>query len=175
MILFSDNSASRVASGELARQILEENHFVPDKAEISIMVNTADNEEECVQAAVDADPLVLVYRTYSSGCLDPASEDGFSSAVFDRVIEERHTAGKKTILISAQLPYDAARFPEADAILLTYGSSIMRELPPASGPDSGYMPNLPAAICACFGMGEAGGQVPVKIPELDENYHLIMP
>ena len=175
VILFSDNSASRAASGELARQILEENHFVPDKAEISIMVNTADNEEECVQAAVDADPLVLVYRTYSSGCLDPASEDGFSSAVFDRVIEERHAAGKKTILISAQLPYDAARFPEADAILLTYGSSIMRELPPASGADSGYMPNLPAAICACFGMGEAGGQVPVKIPELDENYHLIMP
>ena len=93
----------------------------------------------------------------------------------NRVIEERHAAGKKTILISAQLPYDAARFPEADAILLTYGSTIMREVPLASGPDSGYMPNLPSAICACFGMGEARGQVPVKIPELDENYHLIMP
>ena len=109
---------------------------------------------------------------YDASNLDPNTEDGLSSAVFSRIIEERHAAGKKAVLISAQLPYDANRFPEADAVLLTYGSYIMREVPPASGEGSAYMPNLPAGICACFGMGEPGGTVPVTLPQIDENYRL---
>ena len=90
-----------------------------------------------------------------------------------RIWIKKH-AGKKAIMISAQLPYDVKRFPEADAVLLAYGSYIMREIPPASGEGSAYMPNLPAAICACFGMGEPAGNVPVSLPEIDDNYKLIV-
>ena len=31
-----------------------------------------------------------------------------------------------------------------------------------------------AAICACFGMGEPTGKVPVSLPEIDDNYKLIV-
>ena len=173
LILLADNSASRAGTAELAGELLEEQGQLPEGAKITVMVNTAENKKECEKAAKKADHVILVYRTYSSDCLDPDTEDGFSSAVFDSIIKKRHEKGKQTILVSGQLPYDAARFPEADAILLTYGSSVMRELPPASGKNSGFMPNLPAALCACFGMGEANGQTPVFLPEIDQHYNYI--
>ncbi|MBQ8137013.1 MAG: hypothetical protein IJ174_06230, partial [Clostridia bacterium] len=57
-----------------------------------------------------------------------------------------------------------------DAILLAYASSPMRGVPPASGEGSAYAPNLPAALCACFGMGTPGGKLPVNLPALGERY-----
>ena len=76
------------------------------------------------------------------------------------------------IVISCQLPYDAARFPEADAMILTYCSSTMRALPPGSGEGSAYSPNLAAAIVACFEGEECTGKLPVNIPKLNEEYKI---
>ena len=149
LILFADSCASRAGAGEFAKQILTEKGFYPEGTD-------------------------LVHSMYDAGNLDPDSEDGLSAVAFERIIEERHAAGKKAILISAQLPYDVKRFPQADAILLSYGAYVMREIPPASGEGSAYMPNLPAAICACFGMGEPTGKLPVVLPEIDEHYKLIV-
>ena len=172
LVLFAGSCASRAGTGDFAKQILTEKGLLPEGIDYSVMVNTAENNEECIKAAVEADHVIMVHSMYDASNLDPNTEDGLSSAVFSRIIEERHAAGKKAVLISAQLPYDANRFPEADAVLLTYGSYIMREVPPASGEGSAYMPNLPAGICACFGMGEPGGTVPVTLPQIDENYRL---
>lgn len=168
LILFADSGASRVGTGELVRGMLE----LPENAELTVMANTADNGDECAAAALEADVAILVSRVYGSACLDPNTEDGFSTAIFDRIIAERHEAGKTVIVVSCQLPYDADRFPEADAILLTYGSSVMRAVPPAEGQGSAYVPNLPAALCACFGSGEPGGKLPVNLPALNEDYSL---
>ena len=168
MILFADSCASRAGAGELVRGMLE----LPEGAELIVMANTADNGDECVAAALEADAAVLVSRVYNAACLDPNSDDGFSTAVFDRIIKARHEAGKTVIVVSCQLPYDAARFPEADAILLTYGSSAMRAVPPTEGQDSAWAPNLPAALCACFGPGEISGRLPVNLPALNEDYSI---
>ena len=170
LILFADSCASRVGSGELAKQLLEERGALPDGAEIAVMANTADNGEECVNAANQADHVILVNRVYSAACLDPGTGDGFSTAVFDEIIAARHAAGRPVIVVSCQLPYDAARFPDADAMLLAYGSTVMRAVPPESGEGSAWAPNLPAALCACFGEGGANGNLPVDIPALDEDY-----
>lgn len=165
LILFADSCASRVGAGDLAKQRLGD----LGKA-ITVMKNDAENGGECVEAAAQADHVVLVYRMYNAACLDPGTDDGFSSAIFDQIIEARHAAGKRVILVSCQLPYDAARFPDADAVLLTYGASVMREVPPEFGEGSAYAPNLPAALCACFGVGAANGRLPVNLPALDEDY-----
>ena len=170
LILFANSCANRVGTGDLAKQKLIGQGSIPEDSEITILVNTADNEEECVKQANEADHVILIHRTYSASNLDPNADDGFSSAVFDRIIRERHAAGKKVILISCSLPYDAARFGEADAILLTYHSTAMKEIPPETGTGSAYVPNLAAALCACFGDGEMMGQLPVDIPQLDVNY-----
>ena len=167
LILFADSCASRAGSGDLARQMLEERRALPEGAEIAVMKNTRDNEEACVQAAKEADHVILVHRVYNWACLNPATEDGFSSGAFDRIIDAVHACGKTVIVVSCQLPYDAARFPRADAILLTYWSSAMRQLPEEG---SRFSPNLPAGLLACFGQCAAEGTLPVQIPALDADY-----
>lgn len=167
LILFADSCASRAGTGELARQMLEDRQALPRGAEITVMKNTADNEAECLAAAAEADHVILVHRVYTSACLDPSTGDGFSSGTFDRIIDALHGAGKTVIVVSCQLPYDAARFPDADAILLTYWASAMRGMP-AEG--AAWSANLPAGLLACFGQATAGGKLPVDIPALDEHY-----
>ena len=167
LIIFADSCASRAGTGDLARLLLEEQQALPDGSEIVVMKNTKDNGDVCVLAALGADHVILVHRVYSQACLDPSTGDGFSSGTFDRVIDALHEKGKTVIVVSCQLPYDAARFPEADAILLTYWGSAMRELP-AEG--SSWSANLPTGLLACFGQGEAKGVLPVNIPVLDEAY-----
>ena len=166
LILFADSAASRVGTGELVKQMLGDMG-----AAITVMANDAENGETCLEMAEQADHVILVNRVYNSNCLDPNTEDGFSTAIFDQIIDARRASGMTTIVVSCQLPFDAARFPDADAILLTYGSSVMRAVPPETGTGSAYVPNLPAALCACFGMGGADGKLPVNVPALDENYH----
>ena len=167
LILFADSCASRAGAGDLARQLLNEKQVLPEGAEIAVMKSTRENEDICVLAALGADHVILVHRVYSQACMDPATEDGFSSGTFDKVIDAVHKKGKTFIVVSCQLPYDAARFPDADAILLTYWGSTMRELH-AEG--SSWSPNLPAGLLACFGLCETKGTLPVNIPELDDAY-----
>ncbi len=172
LILFADSCASRAGAGELAKQMLDGGGVLPENAVIDVMVNTSENGDECLDAAKLADHVILVNRVYNANCLKPDTGDGFSTAVFDRIIEARHAAGKTVTVVSCQLPYDAARFPEADAILLAYGSSPMRAVPATSGEGSAWVPNLPAALCACFGQTLPEGKLPVRIPALDEQYRI---
>lgn len=172
LILFADSCASRAGTGELAVQMLSEQGVLPHGAEITVMTNDAENGEDCVKAATEADHVILVNRVYNSACLDPNTGDGFSTAVFDQIIEARHGLGKPVIVVSCQLPYDAARFTDADAILLTYGGGVMRAIPPTEGAGSAYAPNLAAGLCACFGAGAANGRLPVNLPALDGDYRL---
>ena len=97
--------------------------------------------------------------------MDAGTDVGFSSGTFDKIIPAVHEAGKTVILVSCQLPYDAVRFPDADAVLLTYWGSTMNELP-AEG--TSWSANLPAGLLACFGACDAKGSSPVRIPEPEE-------
>ena len=167
LILFADSCASRAGAGDLVRQMLEKKQELPEGAEILVMKNTRENEEECIQAATDADHVILVHRVYSLACMDPATDDGFSSHVFDRIIPAVHEAGKTVIVVSCQLPYDAVRFPDADAVLLTYWGSAMQKL---TAENASWSPNLPAGLLACFGACAAEGTSPVKLPAPDDQY-----
>lgn len=142
------------------------------ESQIIVMKNDKENKEECLSAVKKADYCVLVYRTYSNACLDPGTDDGFSSAVFDEIIALRHEEGTPVVVISCGLPYDAARFTDADAIVLAYNSSPMKEIPNESGAGSAYAPNLAAALVSCFGGVKATGTLPVSVPEIDGNYQI---
>ena len=167
LILFADSCASRAGAGDLARQMLKEKQVLPEGAEIVLMQHTRGNDEECIQAAKEADHVVLVHRVYSLACLNPEKDDGFSSGAFDKIISAVHEAGKTLIVVSCQLPYDATRFPEADAVLLTYWASAMRELP-AEG--TIWSANLPVGLLACFGVCPAEGVSPVELPAMNDQY-----
>lgn len=163
LILFADSCASRAGYGELVKQSLRNEN-------ITVMVNSAENGEECIDAALEADNVILISRAYNYACLDPETGDGFSTAVFDEIIAKRHETDKTVIVISCQLPYDAARFPDADAIILCFWSSPMRTILPETGEGSAYSPNLEAAITACFEGRELTGKLPVNIPVLSDDY-----
>ena len=98
--------------------------------------------------------------------LDPEAESGLASGVLDRVIHAVHEEGKQILVISSYLPYDAGRYTDADAILVTWGSYPMRELPEGKAARS---VNIPAAICGAFGEYTFSGTVPVAISGADKS------
>ena len=95
------------------------------------------------------------------------------SAVFLRsVMSSVQKKGGRFILISGGLPYEAAVFQDADAILVAYGYKTLTEIPQDQETESpDYGPNLPAAICAAFGCFVPSGSLPVEIPKMDYSYH----
>lgn len=170
LVLFT--AASRAGAAELSQKLLADMGALPEGATLEGMTIEPDTAEACLAAAKTADHVLLVSRAWSSDCLDPATEDGFPVGVVNQVIDELHAAGKGAVVISSQLPYDAACYPDADAILLSFGSGPMRDVPPESGEGSAWVPDLPAAICAAFGAVQPRGKLPVSLPKLDEAYHL---
>ena len=113
------------------------------------------------------DHVIVVSETSSAAGLR-----GTAAARTDQLIAGTHAAGGRVTLLSAGLPYDAARFPDADAILLAWGSKGMSEDPrTAQGPVASYGPNLPAALYLAFtGDQTPMGKLPVNIPALNGNY-----
>ena len=84
------------------------------------------------------------------------------------------------MIVSTGLPYDAARFKEADALLACYLPVGMEELPMYVDDDGeliysdhvpAYGAGIPAAIYTILGGNAPTGRLPVDIPELDADYH----
>ena len=83
-------------------------------------------------------------------------------------IEDVHAGGGKFILLSTNLPYDTARYQDADAILLTYLDTALdkdpTQLKGATEDTVAYNANVIAAIDTVFGENEPSGTLPVNIP-----------
>ena len=161
------SAGSRLNTAEFCRTRLITEGLVPESASFEAYVYNPDTREECLAAAQEADLVIAVPTTFGGGGFNPLTEEGSEGAVLDEIIEAAHEQGTKVVLISAYLPYDVARFQSADAILISFGSTPMNELPQEG---FSYMVNLPAAICAVFGEYEPGGRLPIDIPALNENY-----
>ena len=170
LVLFT--AASRIGAAELSQKLLEGMNALPEGARLVGMTIEPDTAEACLEAAKKADHVLLVSRIWAKDCLDPTTENGFPVGVVNRVIDVLHAEGKGAIVISCQLPYDAACYPEADAILLTYGSGSMKTVPAESGAGSAWVPDLPAAICAALGAVQPQGLLPVDLPKLDDHHQL---
>ena len=80
-----------------------------------------------------------------------------------KVIDQVHQDGKKAVLLSLNLPYDAACYPEADAVLCAYqpyGSAHDEE---GNGP---FNLNVAVALCTAFNQTVPSGTLPVNVPEI---------
>ncbi|MBR2764500.1 MAG: penicillin binding protein PBP4B, partial [Blautia sp.] len=162
------SSDSWLNTAEYSRLRLMEEGLLPEGAAFEAMSFGLENREECLETAKNADYVIGVTTLFGASALDPATKSGAEMAVLDDIIEVVHDAGHPFILMSAYLPYDVARFQAADAIVVTYGSLPMPEMPAGNQTCS---PNIPAAMCGIFGGYEFAGQLPINIPKLDENYH----
>ncbi len=87
-------------------------------------------------------------------------------------MEDVHSGGGSFILVSGNLPYDAAVFQEADAIVLAYmgaGLGIDPTEKLSNAGQSAINANIIAAVETVFGCSRPEGKVPVNIPAVTED------
>ena len=155
-------------------QLLQEEGALAADAQITIETYLDTSGEETVlrytdemrQAIQDADLVVGMTRTYS---LDALAAGTPQYEGIHRAIEDTHAGGGSFVLLSENLPYDAARFQDADAIVLAYtGSGLMD---PTEGGTAGRQlagnANVPAALETIFGFNPPTGRLPVNVPVIE--------
>ncbi len=114
---------------------------------------------------------IVIGFSYTSGN-SALNKENPQHVAIQNAIADTHNAGGKFILISENLPYDAAIYKDADAILLAYlGSGLSvdptKDKESASGM-SARNANVLAAIETVFGASSPQGRLPVNIPVVNE-------
>ena len=140
---------------------------VPDGSSRSVLSYYGQTAEEILPQIEGADNVVFVSEIYG-----PSGLTNAKAQLADAIEEKVHSDGGRFIVLSNSLPYDAARFQKADAIMLAYLDSGMAELPEDKETEiEKYGPNMPAAMYMMFSTEDAPtGKLPVNIPKIDENY-----
>ena len=111
----------------------------------------ADNAE-LQQAMVKADKLVVL------------SQSTVRNEEIAKLIGQAHESGKQAVLLCLNLPYDAACYEEADAVLCAYqpyGSAHDEE---GNGP---FNLNVAVVICTAFNQSVPSGTLPVNVPKVE--------
>ena len=162
---------SELNSLEYAVEQLRADGKVPKEAEIRCVCFEDAKPEEVAEKIGDASTVVAVSALYDAEELDPISEEGGNAAYLDALLSAAKEAGVKSVLVSAQLPYDLARYPDADAALACYLAKGMKDKPDFSKPVAAYGPNLIAALYTVFGGNEPTGKLPVDVYDVNELYH----
>ena len=118
-------------------------------------------------AVAEADAVVGFSTNWGLSTLQPANVQyrGLSS-----IIADAHDTGARFVLLSNNLPYDAARYQDADGIMLCYMNSGIdidpTERATGSSAAGAYNANVKAAINSMFGV-QPQGKLPVNIPAIE--------
>lgn len=111
----------------------------------------ADNAE-LQQAMANADKLVVLSQATSR------------NEEIVKLVGQAHESGKQAVLLSLNLPYDAACYEEMDAVLCAYqpyGSAHDEE---GNGP---FNLNVAVAICTAYNQSVPSGTLPVNVPKVE--------
>ena len=163
--------ATQTRSVAYAVDRLKREGILPEDAKIESVCYESQSARDAAQAARKGNVVVAVSALYKPAELDPAATEGAGSAYLDALLAAVHENGGRFVLISAQLPYDTARYPDADAVMACYNARGMTQTPPDDGTSWGqYGPNLPVCLYAVFGGCTPSGRLPVDVPEIGEDY-----
>ena len=162
--------ASQLMSAQYAVDRLKEEGKLPQVAQIPVYHLGGMTVNEMIGLAQKNKHIITISTSYSANGMNPAKTNGSDSVLVDTLITLAHAAGNDVTVISAQLPYDAARYPDADAVLISYGARGMSENPKEKdGSVSQYGPNVPAALYMALSGEAFQGKLPIQIPALDDN------
>ena len=114
-------------------------------------------------AIADADYVIAITETTSEARMSPTN---WITRNPTNIVNWSKAAGKPCILVSIDLPYDVANFPDADTLLAVYGSSGMDPTEGGVRPATNYGPNIPAAMDIIFGAYAPKGTLPVNVPKI---------
>ena len=141
--------------------------FVIDRYYDSGEIVYSDSLAESIR---DADAVVCLDMVGSG--LDRLQDDNLQVQAVQRALQDAHEGGASFVLLSDNLPVDAARFQDADAIVCAYLSAGFGVDPTVrtSGSENvgAFNANVPAALCAILGDGNMPGRLPIRIPVLEQ-------
>ena len=163
-------NANMVKSAQYAVARLKDEGALPAETDIPVYHLSSMTVGDLKNLVQNTRHIIAVSASYSVGGMDPAAKAGADTALIDTVIVMAHAAGNDVTVISAHLPYDAAHYTAADAVVIAYGARGMSEDPrDRDGGVSQYGPNVPAALYLILSGRKMTGTLPVSIPKIDEN------
>ena len=165
--------ASEVQSAVYAVETLKSEGKLSDTAD----VRAVSYDDFSKADLADVKHLVAVSAIYGASEMDPWTKDGAYSLLLDKIIGAVHAQGGDVVIVSAQLPYDAERYRDADAVVIAwYAKGMSEDLRTVEGAPLSYGSNLPAALMQILSEdGVFPGKLPVKLPALDEDGQFVQP
>lgn len=126
--------------------------------------------EEMRRRIAEAD--AVIGFSYASNA-DVLDRENLQYQALHMAMHDVHSARGRFILISGYLPYDAALYNDADAVVLTYMGTGL-EFDPAefkgvNRERTSWNANVVAAVEKIFGGSEFTGKLPVNIPVIKKN------
>ena len=161
---------NEVMSLEYAVNRLMDEEKLPDGAEVTVTSIQKKTLEECLPLIEGMDHVIAVSEAGSLAGMNPNTNA--YSELLDALMERVHSNGGTFTVLSASLPYDAARYTKADAFAIAWNARGMSEDPrDTDGPVRQFGASMPAALYLMLSPGAAfTGKLPVNIPAMDENY-----
>ena len=163
---------NEVMSMEYAVSRLRDEQKLPEGAEITVASIQKKTLEECLPLIEGADHVIAVSELSSQAAMNPNGDRGAYSALLDALIAQTHKNGAAFTVLSAALPYDAARYTEADAFVITWNARGMNEDPRViDGAVKQYGASMPVALYLMLSPDESPrGTLPLNLPKLTEEY-----
>ena len=178
IVLLGRDSYDQVALRHAVRELMSEGLISEDAYDNGLITidyyftsaSAPPNYSDALKAAIsDADAVICLSKTFGASALNKTNPQYIAIST---AIEDVHAGGGKFILLSDNLPYDAARYPDADGILLAYMGSGLDTDPTARGEAEttpAYNANVIEAIKAAFDDMPPKGVLPVVIPKVGED------
>ncbi|MBQ9459426.1 MAG: S-layer homology domain-containing protein [Oscillospiraceae bacterium] len=163
---------NEVLSMEYAVNRLKDEGKLAAGTEVAVTSIQKKALEDCLPLVEGANHVIAVSEAGSLAALNPEGAKGAYSALLDALIAKVHEQGGTFTVLSASLPYDAARYTEADAFVVTWNARGMSEDPRVTdGPVKQFGASMPAALYLMLSPDETPqGALPVNIPRLNGEY-----
>lgn len=147
---------------------LTEDGKLPEGADVTAYSYYQKSVDEVLPMIDGADNVVFMSEIYGAYALK-----NDTAKMADTIADTIHENGGKFIVMSVSLPYDAARFEKADAIMIAY---LARSMPvDPENKTTGitqYGPNMPVALYMMFSADDAPtAKLPINIPTLDAEHN----
>ena len=149
------------------KQILKENNIIPESADIEVYSLENASFDEFKDKVKGAKYMIVDNVMTSLNSIDPS---GSTVKFINSALSYAKENNIPSAVMSMFMPYDVARYQNADALFAVYSSKNMPSIPTEfAGETKSYGPGYTAAVCAAFNYIEPQGKLPVDIYELDNN------
>jgi len=148
---------------------------VPEQASVDYYHYTGVNLTSEIKSRIDAADMIIVVSEVTSP--DRMGYAHWLSAAPNNFTTYAKENGKRSVIISADKPYDVQHYPNADAILAVYGckgttlsaSTVLEDK--LTEDKNAFGPNIVAGIEVAFGVYGAQGKLPLDIPYCDNGVY----